>query len=53
MGNARQIAIALKNDGFDISTINEAIMALQEDFGYSEEEAVNIASEVVREGRFV
>ena len=53
MGNARQIANMLKNDGYDISTINGAIMALQEDFGYSEEEAVNIASEVVREGRFL
>ena len=53
MGNARQIAAMLKNDGFDISTINGAIMALQEDFGYSEEEAVNIAGEVMREGRYI
>ncbi len=48
MGNARQIATILKNDGFDISTRNGAIMALQEDLGYSEEEAVNIADEIVR-----
>ena len=53
MGNARQIATILKNDGFDISTINGAIMALQEGFGYSEEEAVNIASEIVRESRYI
>lgn len=53
MGNAKQIAVILKNDGFDISTVNAAIMALQEDLGYSEEEAVNIAGEVVREGKWV
>ena len=51
MNNARQIAIMLKQDGYDISTINGAIMALQEDLGYSEEEAVSIASFIVRESR--
>ena len=49
MGNARQIAITLKENGYDISTLNAAIMALEEYFGYSEEEAVSIASMVVRE----
>lgn len=51
MNNARQIAIMLKRDGYDISSINAAIMALQEDLGYSEEEAVSIASFIVRESR--
>ena len=49
MGNARQIATILKRDGYDISTTNAAIMALEEDFGYSEEEAVSIADMIVRE----
>ena len=49
MGNARQIAIALSKDGYDISTRNAAIMALEEDFGYSEEEAVNLADAIVEE----
>ena len=49
MGNARQIATILKRDGYDISTINAAIMALEEDLGYSEEEAVSIASMIVQE----
>ena len=51
MGNARQIAIMLKRDGYDISTLNAVIMALEEDLGYSEEEAMNIASEVLNAGR--
>lgn len=51
MGNARQIAIMLKRDGYDVSTLNAVIMALEEDLGYSEEEAVSIASEVLRAGR--
>ena len=49
MNNARQIAIILKQDGYDISSINAVIMALQEDLGYSEEEAVSIANFIVRE----
>ncbi|MBQ8984609.1 hypothetical protein IJ098_02010 [Candidatus Saccharibacteria bacterium] len=49
MNNARQIAILLKQDGYDISNTNAAIMALQEDLGYSEEEAVSIANFIVRE----
>lgn len=49
MNNARQIAIILKRDGYDISTTNAAIMALQEDLGYSEEEAVSIANFIVQE----
>ena len=53
MGNARQIAIALAKDGFDISTRNAVIMALEEDFNYSEEEAVNIADEIVRESKYI
>lgn len=53
MGNARQIAITLKRDGFDISTRNAAVMALEEDFGYSEEEALSIADEIVRESKFI
>lgn len=51
MGNARQIAIILKRDGYDISTINASVMALEEDLGYSEEEAISIADMVVREAR--
>ncbi|MBR5408856.1 hypothetical protein IK112_02835 [Candidatus Saccharibacteria bacterium] len=51
MNNARQIAILLKQDGYDISNINAAIMALQEDLGYSEEEAVSIANFVVMESK--
>lgn len=51
MSNAREIAVTLKRDGFDISTLNAVIMALEEDLGYSEEEAVNIASEVLRAGK--
>ena len=49
MGNARQTAIMLKKDGYDISTRNAAIMALEEDLGYSEEEAVSIADFIVNE----
>lgn len=49
MGTARQIALMLKRDGYDISTLNAAIMALQEDLGYSEEDAINVASEIVKE----
>lgn len=49
MNNARQIAILLKQDGYDISNLNAAIMALEEDLGYSEEEAVSIASAIVQE----
>lgn len=49
MGYARQIAITLVRDGYDISTRNAAIMALEEDLGYSEEEAVSVADAVVRE----
>lgn len=52
MNNARQIAMILVRDGYDISTTNAAIMALEEDLGYSEEEAVSIADFVVREGRY-
>lgn len=53
MNNARQIAIILKRDGYDISNTSAAIMALQEDLGYSEEEAVSIANFVVQESRNV
>jgi len=49
MGTAREIALTLKRDGFDISTRNGVIMALQEDLGYSEEEAVNVADEIIKE----
>lgn len=49
MGNAKQIATVLKRDGYDISTVNAAIMALQEDLGYSEEEAVSLAGFIVAE----
>lgn len=51
MSNARQIAITLKRDGYDISTFNAAVMALQEDLHYSESEAVSIADFIVRESR--
>ncbi len=51
MNNARQIAILLKQDGYDISNTNAVIMALQEDLGYSEEEAVSIANFVVMESK--
>jgi len=51
MNNARQIAILLKQDGYDISNVNATIMALQEDLGYSEEEAVSIANFIVQEAR--
>ena len=51
MNNARQIAIILKQDGYGISNTNAAIMALQEDLGYSEEEAVSIANFVVMESK--
>ncbi len=51
MGDARMMAITLKRDGYDISTRNAAIMALQEDFGLPEEEAVNLADEVIAAGR--
>ena len=53
MGNARMMAIALRRDGYDISTRNAAIMALQEDFGLPEEEAVSLADAVVAESRNV
>ena len=53
MGNARQIAILLKRDGFDLSTRNAVIMALQEDLNYSEEEAVNICDEIIKEAKFI
>lgn len=49
MNNAKQIAVLLKRDGYDISNINAVVMALQEDLDYSEEEAVSIANFVVRE----
>ena len=51
MGNARQIAMILKRDGFDLSTRNATIMALQEDLRCSEEEAVALCDEVMREAR--
>lgn len=51
MSNAREIAVTLKRDGFDISTLNAVIMALEEDLGYSEEEAVNVAGEVLKAGK--
>ena len=51
MGTARMIALALIRDGYDVSTRNAAIMALQEDLGYSEEEAVSVADEVIRAAR--
>jgi hypothetical protein len=51
MSTAREIALTLKRDGYDISTRNAAIMALQEDLGYSEEEAVNVVDEVIKESR--
>lgn len=53
MGNARQIATILKRDGYDISSTNAAIMALQEDLGYSEEEAVSLANFIVRESKYI
>lgn len=53
MNNARQIAIILKRDGYDISNLNAAIMALEEDLGYSEEEAVSIANFIVQESRYI
>ena len=51
MSTAREIALTLKRDGYDISTRNAAIMALQEDLDYSEEEAVNVVDEVIKESR--
>lgn len=49
MGTAREIAETLKRDGYDISTRNDVIMALQEDLDYSEEEAVSVAGEIIKE----
>ena len=49
MSTAREIAITLKRDGYDLSNRNAVIMALQEDLYYSEEEAVNIANEIIKE----
>ena len=51
MGNAREMALTLRRDGYDISTRNGAIMAIQEDFNLSEEEAVSLADEIVRASR--
>ena len=51
MNNARQIATLLQQDGYDISNLNAAIMALEEDLGYSEEEATSIASFIVEEAK--
>ena len=51
MGTAKEIALTLKRDGYDISTRNATIMALQEDLYYSEEEAVNIVDEVIKESK--
>lgn len=51
MNNARQIATLLKQDGYDMSSLNAVIMALEEDLGYSEEEAVSIASFVLQEAK--
>ena len=53
MGNARMMAITLKRDGYDISTRNAAVMALEEDFGLPEEEAVSLADAVVEAGRSI
>ncbi|MBQ3445451.1 hypothetical protein IJG29_01850 [Candidatus Saccharibacteria bacterium] len=53
MNNARQIAITLKRDGYDISNINAAIMALEEDLNYSEEEAVSLARFIVQEAKYI
>lgn len=53
MNNARQIAIMLKRDGYDISNLNAAIMALQEDLGYPEEEAVSLANFIVQESKYI
>ena len=51
MSNARIIAITLIRDGYNLSTLNAVIMALQEDLNYSEEEAVNIAHEILQAAR--
>lgn len=51
MSVAKEIALTLKRDGYDISTRNAVIMALQEDLGYSEEEAVSVADEVIKVAR--
>ena len=51
MSSAKEIALTLVRDGYDISTRNAAIMALQEDLSYSEEEAVNLADEIIKEGK--
>ena len=53
MSSARQIASLLIRDGYDISNRNAAIMALQEDLGYTEEEAMSVADEVIRAGRMM
>ena len=51
MDNAKQIAIMLKQNGYDLSNTNAAIMALQEYLGNSEEEAVSIANFIVEAAR--
>ena len=51
MGTAREITETLKRDGYDISTRNDVIMALQEDVDYSEEEAVSVAGEIIKESQ--
>ena len=51
MGNARMIAIALMRDGYDISTRNAVIAALEEDYRMPEEEAVSLADAVLMEGK--
>ncbi len=51
MSTAREIALTLKRDGYDISTRNAAIMALQEDLCYSEEEAVSVVDEIIKEAK--
>lgn len=51
MSSPREIATTLVYDGYKISTRNEVITALQEDLGYSEEEAVSLADEIIKESK--
>lgn len=51
MSTAQEIAFTLKRDGYNLSTLNAAIMALQEDLGYSESEAISVADEVIKAAR--